>query len=127
MQLKKLSALLVLLLVSGAHAETIVITADRMFDAESGRVSGPVRVVVSDGLLESVNPDRVPANAKLIELGDRTLMPGLIDMHTHLTSDYFTDDYWVTMSVYETAPDWAILAPNSPGIHWQQASLQCAM
>jgi len=109
MQLKKHSVLLVLLLVFGAHAETVVITADRMFDAESGKVSGAVRVVVSDGLLKSVNPDSVPANAQLIELGDRTLMPGLLDMHTHLTGDYFTDDYWVTMSVYETAPDWAIL------------------
>jgi imidazolonepropionase-like amidohydrolase len=36
-------------------------------------------------------------------------MPGLLDMHTHLTADYFTGDHWVTMSVYETAPDWAIL------------------
>ncbi len=93
MQPMKLSVLLVLLLVSGARAETMVITADRMFDAETGKVSGPVRIVVSDGILESVNPDLVPANAQLIELGDRTLMPGLLDMHTHLTSDYFTDDY----------------------------------
>ena len=109
MHLKKLSLLLIVFLVSGAHAETLIITADRIFDAESGNVSGPVRVVVTDGVIESINPDRVPADAELIELGDRTLMPGLLDMHTHLTADYFTGDHWVTMSVYETAPDWAIL------------------
>ncbi len=109
MHLKKLSLLLIVFLVSGAHAETLIITADRIFDAESGNVSGPVRVVVTDGVIESINPDRVPADADLIELGDRTLMPGLLDMHTHLTADYFTGDHWVTMSVYETAPDWAIL------------------
>jgi imidazolonepropionase-like amidohydrolase len=104
-----LRALLFLGVFSAAQAETLVITSDRMFDASNGKVSGPVRVVVSDGTLESVNPDQVPANARLIELGDRTLMPGLLDMHTHLTGDYFTGDNWVTMSVYETAPDWAIL------------------
>jgi imidazolonepropionase-like amidohydrolase len=48
-----------------------------------------------------VNPQRIPADAEVIELGDRTLLPGLLD--------YFTGDKWVTMSVYETAPDWAIL------------------
>ena len=109
MHLKKLSLLLIVFLVSGAHSETLIITADRIFDAESGNVSGPVRVVVTDGVIESINPDRVPADAQVIELGDRTLMPGLLDMHTHLTADYFTGDHWVTMSVYETAPDWAIL------------------
>lgn len=109
MHLKKFSLLLILILVSGAHAATLIITSDRIFDAESGNVSGPARVVVTDGVIESINPERVPANAELIELGDRTLMPGLLDMHTHLTADYFTDDHWVTMSVYETAPDWAVL------------------
>ncbi len=109
MHLKKLSLLLIVFLVSGAHAETLIITADRIFDAESGNVSGPVRVVVTDGVIASINSDRVPADAQVIELGDRTLMPGLLDMHTHLTADYFTGDHWVTMSVYETAPDWAIL------------------
>jgi imidazolonepropionase-like amidohydrolase len=109
MHLKKLSLLLIVFLASGAHAETLIITADRIFDAESGNVSGPVRVVVTNGVIESINPDRAPADAELIELGDRTLMPGLLDMHTHLTADYFTGDHWVTMSVYETAPDWAIL------------------
>ena len=109
MHLNKLSLLLVLSYASGACADSLVITADRMFDAESGRISGPVRVVVTDGLIESVNPDRIPAAAQVIELGDTTLMPGLLDMHTHLTGDYFTADHWVTMSVYETAADWAVL------------------
>ena len=109
MNLKKLSLLLLVCVATGAHAETQVITAERMFDAESGKITGPVRVVVTDGLIESVNPDSVPVDADVIDLGDRTLMPGLLDMHTHLTGDYFTGDLWVTMSVYETAPDWAVL------------------
>ena len=103
------STLLLLALASAAPAETLVITAERMFDAETGRVSGPVRVVVTDGMIAAVNPDSVPADAEVVELGDRTLMPGLLDMHTHLTGDYFSGDHWVTMPVYETAADWAVL------------------
>jgi imidazolonepropionase-like amidohydrolase len=80
-----------------------------MFDAENGSIVGPVRLIIDDGIIEAVNPDTVPTDATHIDLGDVTLLPGLIDMHTHLTADYFTGDYWVTMPVYETAADWAII------------------
>jgi imidazolonepropionase-like amidohydrolase len=109
MHMKIIATVLLVALACTSAAETLVVTADRMFDAQSGRVSGPVRVVVVDGMIASVNPDSVPADAKVVELGDRTLMPGLLDMHTHLTGDYFSGDHWVTMPVYETAADWAVL------------------
>lgn len=89
-------------------AETTIITADNMLDVRNGKMSGPVSVVIEDGLIQSVNPASLPENANLIELGDKTLLPGLMDMHTHLTLDFFTGDDWVTMPVLETAPDWAI-------------------
>jgi imidazolonepropionase-like amidohydrolase len=100
---------LLLALSPALAAETLVVTADRMFDAASGRVTGPATVVVDDGVIVAVNPDDVPGDASVIALGDRTLLPGLIDMHTHLTGDYFSGDHWVTMPVYETAADWAVL------------------
>ena len=109
MHMKIIVTVLLLALASFSWAETLVVTADRMFDARSGRISGPVRVVVVDGVIASVNPDSVPTGAKVVALGDRTLMPGLLDMHTHLTGDYFSGDHWVTMPVYETAADWAVL------------------
>jgi imidazolonepropionase-like amidohydrolase len=65
--------------------------------------------VVDNGVIAAVNPDAIPGDATIIALGDRTLLPGLIDMHTHLTGDYFSGDHWVTMPVYETAADWAVL------------------
>lgn len=105
----RLLGLLLLALSPALAAETLVVTADRMFDAESGRVSGPAAVVVEDGVIVAVNPDATPGGATVVALGDRTLLPGLIDMHTHLTGDYFTGDHWVTMPVYETAADWAVL------------------
>lgn len=109
MHMKIIGTVLLLALASVSWAETLVVTADRMFDAETGKVSGPVRVVVVDGMIAAINPDSVPADADVVALGDRTLMPGLLDMHTHLTGDYFSGDHWVTMPVYETAADWAVL------------------
>jgi imidazolonepropionase-like amidohydrolase len=91
-----------------AAAETLVVTADRLFDAHAGKVTGPARVIVRDGLIESVNPAELPADARRVELGDHTLLPGLLDMHTHINGDWFTGDDWVTIPVYETAADWGI-------------------
>jgi len=42
-----------------------------------------------------------------------------MDMHTHLTLDFFTSSDWVTMPVLETAPDWAIR-----GVHFADLTLQ---
>lgn len=110
MRTHQVVAVLSLFLFSfGAGAESVLVTADRMFDSQNGKITGPIRIVVTDGVIESVNAVSVPENIATIALGDRTLMPGLIDMHTHLTGDYFTGDHWVTMPVYETAADWAVL------------------
>ncbi len=61
----------------------IAIKAARLLDVRSGRyVERPV-VVVRGGLIESVGT-QVPAGARVIDVGDRTLLPGLIDAHTHV-------------------------------------------
>ena len=91
-----------------AHAEVLVLKADRLFDSAAGEIVEPGVIVVRDGLVESVNPGQPPADGRVIELGDRTLMPGLIDMHTHVTMDYFTDGFWVTAFVVESAVDWSV-------------------
>jgi len=74
---------LVLLLALTAQAEVTAIKARRMFDGRSGTLRENVVVVVDNGRIVSVGSD-VPANAKVIDLGDRTLLPGLIDCHTHI-------------------------------------------
>jgi imidazolonepropionase-like amidohydrolase len=89
-------------------AETLVLTADRMLDVRAGKLSGPASIVVSDGTIIAINPAELPGDARVIALGDKTLLPGLLDMHSHLTIDFFTGSDWVTMPVLETAPDWAI-------------------
>src|SRR5690349_10560239 len=77
-----------------APAVTIV-RAARLFDARAGALRARQDVVVRGNLIEAVRPSAaVPDGATLIDLGDRTLLPGLIDCHTHITSesgDYYTD------------------------------------
>jgi len=102
-----------------ARAEVTIVQADRMLDVKSGKIIGPVSVVIEDDTIVSVNPKVLPATANIISLGNKTLLPGLMDMHTHLTIDFFTGSNWVTMPVLETAADWAIR-----GVHFADLTLQ---
>ncbi|MBT4522254.1 MAG: amidohydrolase family protein [Halieaceae bacterium] len=118
--LRMFIALLVgVLATTVALADPVVLKADRMLDIEAGKMIGPASVVVDNGLIVAVNPVELPLGARVIELGDMTLLPGLMDMHTHLTIDFFTGSDWVTMPVLETAPDWAIR-----GVHFADLTLQ---
>ncbi|MFT7287857.1 MAG: imidazolonepropionase-like amidohydrolase [Halieaceae bacterium] len=94
--------------VTATFAETLVLRAQRMVDVSSGRVISPATIVVSGNKIESVNPESLPLGARIIELGDKTLLPGLFDMHTHLTLDFFSGDHWTTAAVRETSADWAL-------------------
>ncbi len=63
-----------------------------LFDSVTGKIVEPGVVVVTGGRIQSVGSAGVPAAATLIDLGDATLLPGFIDSHTHLTTD-FNPDY----------------------------------
>ena len=102
-----ITTVLILLSATDAPADS-VIRADRMLDVESGEIVRPAVVVVRDGRIESINPETIPDDLEVIDLGDRTLLPGFMDMHTHLTLDFFTGDHWTTAAVMETPADWAL-------------------
>jgi imidazolonepropionase-like amidohydrolase len=66
---------------------TIVLKAARLIDGTGAAAINNAIVVVEDNAITAVGPSgsvRVPANARMIDLGDVTLMPGFIDAHTHL-------------------------------------------
>jgi imidazolonepropionase-like amidohydrolase len=89
-----------------AAQQTTVVRAARMLDVVKGEIVSPAVVVVADGKIQSVGQANVPPSARSIDLGDLTLLPGLIDAHTHLTSDISGD--WVTRSVRELPADAAL-------------------
>jgi len=75
---------------TAVFAETTVITADRMVDVANGKVVKQAAVIVTDNIITAsgrLKDLTVPNEAKRIDLGNATLMPGLMDMHVHLTSD----------------------------------------
>ena len=84
MKLFAVTGLFCLLIASSALAEVTVLRADRLLDVERGRIVEAASVVVEDGKIVALNPDQIPPGAQVIDLGDRTLMPGLIDAHVHL-------------------------------------------
>ncbi|WP_380778268.1 amidohydrolase family protein [Sphingomonas sp. R86520] len=95
---------------AAGNAKTTVVTAAHMIDVLAGkRVDNP-QVTIVDGRITAVGRkgDTVPADAERVDLGSRTLLPGLIDMHVHLTSDptlsgyrqlEFTDNFWTVVGV----------------------------
>lgn len=70
-----------------SSATTIVLRAARMLDVESGRIVPNVRVVVEGNRISAVNPASPPTGARVVDLGDVTLLPGFIDSHTHLSGE----------------------------------------
>lgn len=69
-----------------------VLKAAHLFDGISGQLSEPGVVVRGDRIIAVGAKSEIPAGSEVIDLGDATLMPGIIDAHTHLTGDH--DDNW---------------------------------
>ncbi len=96
-------ALFLFIFVDVSSAQQTVLRAARMLDVDTGEVSGPVSIVVADGRIAAINPSSMPSGMEVMDLGDVTLLPGVMDMHTHLTSDLEGD--WVRRTVTDTAVD----------------------
>lgn len=100
-------AILLAALALPAHAaETTVLKAARLLDVAAGRIVSPAAVVVEGGRIKAVNPASLPPAAAVTDLGDVTLLPGLMDGHVHLTMDLEPD--FAHKPALETAADQAI-------------------
>ena len=83
----------------------VVLRAARWLDVAAGQIRTPAVVVVQADASPAWAAT-APAGAEAIDLGDVTLLPGLIDAHTHLTYDIEGD--WVTRPVRELPADAAL-------------------
>lgn len=75
-------------------AEVVVLKAARMFDGRSDTSVPNAVIVVEGGTIKAAGSGLpVPAGARVIDLGDATLLPGFIDAHVHLTGESSDDWY----------------------------------
>ena len=72
-----------------ASAETIIIHAGRLISDASTAAAGPSTITITDGKITAIEAGLKPVGdgAKLIDLSTKTVLPGLIDSHVHLSGD----------------------------------------
>ncbi len=110
------SSLLTLLLCGTAQelsaqsqpSHPIILHAARLLDVKNGRIVKPGEILVQgERIVEAGSSVKHPAGAEVIDLGDRTLLPGLIDAHIHLFLHPGAEDL---QTVQESVPQRTIIA-----------------
>ena len=107
MRFRSIIAAAALLAASPALAETTYIHAGSVIADTSGNASGPATIVVTDGKVVSISDGHTtPADgATAVDLKDKTVMPGMIDLHTHLSGDP-SGEFWRAAT---NPPEWYTL------------------
>src|SRR6201998_3797092 len=91
-----------------ASPSPIVLHAARLLDIETGRISSPGEVLVEgERIAEAGSAVTHPAGAQFLDLGDTTLLPGLIDAHVHLFLHPGAEDL---QTIQESVPQRTIMA-----------------
>jgi imidazolonepropionase-like amidohydrolase len=103
------SSVLVIAQSAPPQKHLIALRAAKMLDVKSGKeIQNPVVVIDGAKIQEVGSGLAVPANAEVIDLGGATLLPGLIDAHTHLLQNYdFAlggDDNNMVLTVAQMSP-----------------------
>ena len=90
------------------QAHPIVLRAARLLDVKTGKMVKPAEVLIQgERIVEVGTSVKHPAGAEVIDLGDRTLLPGLIDAHIHLFLHPGAEDL---QTVQESVPQRTIIA-----------------
>jgi imidazolonepropionase-like amidohydrolase len=91
-----------------AASHAIVLHAARLLEVDTGRMLSPAEILVEGERIAAVGSSVAhPADAQVIDLGDATLMPGLIDAHVHLFLHPGAEDL---QTVQESVPQRTVLA-----------------
>ena len=86
------------------QAQSKIIKAAGYLNVLSGELIRPAFVLVEEGFITSLEGTELPDDAEIIDLGDQILLPGLIDMHTHLTMDLEA----MSLKLKDMPADWAL-------------------
>ena len=65
----------------GAQDRPLILKAARLLNVRTGKLEAPAQLWIKEGRIQ---PGVAPAGTDTLDLGDQTLLPGLIDCHTHL-------------------------------------------
>lgn len=99
--------LIAFLLALPCVAQSVVVKAARLIDGRGGPPLEPAMIrIAGDRIEEVATAIAVPPGATLIDLGSATILPGLIDLHTHLTDR--DDVHWETALTTTTPPEAAL-------------------
>ncbi len=95
MRLEKLSLLLLLLQIPSLTSAATVIHAGKLIDGKTDAAQSEMSIVIEEGKITSVVKGYIAAKDgdKVIDLKAYTVLPGLMDMHTHLMSQHSKDSY----------------------------------
>ena len=106
--MKQLLAFFFATVLSAQPAGTIVLHAARLLDVETGNIVAPGEILVQGDRIAAAGATvNHPPDAQIIDLGDTTLLPGLIDAHVHLFLHPGAEDL---QTVQESVPQRTILA-----------------
>lgn len=97
---RALIAILLIVLAANAMAEVTAIRVGALVDPDAGTATADQIILVEDGEILAVGADLlVPRAARVLDLSDSVVMPGLMDAHTHLCAEvdahWNLGDYWI--------------------------------
>lgn len=76
------------LATSGQGSQVMAVRAERLIDGSGSDIIRPgVVVIEGDRIVDVGDESVIPRDATMLDLGNATLLPGLIDLHTHLTDE----------------------------------------
>jgi len=101
------------LAATGARCEALLIVPDRVFTAQDRTAHPGWKVLVDGETIRAVGPDIVaPSRARTLRLPGATLLPGLIDLHSHLFLHPYSETLWDDQVLKEQLPYRVLAAAN---------------
>jgi imidazolonepropionase-like amidohydrolase len=94
--MKKLLFVLLTILCFDAFCQTTIIKCGQLIDGKSDQPLSKKAIVVEGNLIKDIiDWDKIPAKATVIDLSSKTVLPGLIDCHTHvlIQGDITSEEY----------------------------------